>query len=170
VTVEYHWLEGQYDRMPALLTDLVRRQVSVIATPGPCLRSLAIRKARGNAGQRGFRGLGPRRQLRSIGADVGSSCATIRWFVVSTALCTRPSTLCQIMDVSFGGSGASRVDTWVGGHVLDLAMRNADIFQVTAIQAVQGGPHLLAFASFLDCIPASPDETRDLPVRHGRLS
>ena len=34
VTVEYHWLEGQYDRLPALLADLVRRQVVVIATPG----------------------------------------------------------------------------------------------------------------------------------------
>jgi putative ABC transport system substrate-binding protein len=34
VTVEYHWLEGQYDRLPALMTDLVRRQVAVIATPG----------------------------------------------------------------------------------------------------------------------------------------
>src|SRR5208282_18553 len=34
VTVEYHWLEGQYDRLPALMTDLVRRQVTVIATIG----------------------------------------------------------------------------------------------------------------------------------------
>ena len=34
VTVEYHWLEGQYDRLPALVADLVRRQVAVIVTPG----------------------------------------------------------------------------------------------------------------------------------------
>jgi putative tryptophan/tyrosine transport system substrate-binding protein len=34
VMVEYHWLEAQYDRLPALLADLVRRQVAVIATPG----------------------------------------------------------------------------------------------------------------------------------------
>ena len=34
ITVEYHWLEGHYDRLPALLADLVRRQVAVIATPG----------------------------------------------------------------------------------------------------------------------------------------
>jgi putative ABC transport system substrate-binding protein len=33
VTVEYHWLEGQYDHLPALMADLVRRRVAVIATP-----------------------------------------------------------------------------------------------------------------------------------------
>jgi putative ABC transport system substrate-binding protein len=34
VTVEYHWLDGQYDRLPSLVADLVRRRVAVIATPG----------------------------------------------------------------------------------------------------------------------------------------
>ena len=34
LTVEYHWLEGHYDQLPALMADLVRRQVAVIATPG----------------------------------------------------------------------------------------------------------------------------------------
>ena len=39
VTVEYHWLEGQYDRLPSLMADLVRRRVTVIATPvGAALR------------------------------------------------------------------------------------------------------------------------------------
>src|SRR5260221_9077815 len=33
VAVEYHWLEGQYDRLPAVMADLVRRRVAVIATP-----------------------------------------------------------------------------------------------------------------------------------------
>jgi hypothetical protein len=37
--IEYHWLEGQYDRLPALKGDLVRRQVAVIATPGLVARN-----------------------------------------------------------------------------------------------------------------------------------
>ncbi len=44
VTVEYHWLEGQYDRLPALVADLVRRHVAVIATPGS-LPTLAAKAA-----------------------------------------------------------------------------------------------------------------------------
>ena len=45
ITVEYHWLEGHYDRLPALLADLVRRQVAVIATPGSIVASLAAKAA-----------------------------------------------------------------------------------------------------------------------------
>jgi len=44
VSVEYHWLEGQYDRLPALLADLVHRRVAVIATLGN-LTSVAAKAA-----------------------------------------------------------------------------------------------------------------------------
>jgi putative ABC transport system substrate-binding protein len=43
VTVEYHWLEGQYDSLPALVADLVRRRVAVIVTPASTPATLAAK-------------------------------------------------------------------------------------------------------------------------------
>src|SRR5215472_2519287 len=41
LTVEYHWLEGKYDRLPMLMDDLVSRKVAVIATSGSGPAALA---------------------------------------------------------------------------------------------------------------------------------
>ena len=40
VMVEYHWLDGQYDRLSLLMADLVRRRVAVIATPASRLDAI----------------------------------------------------------------------------------------------------------------------------------
>jgi putative ABC transport system substrate-binding protein len=45
VMVEYHWLEGQFSRLPSLMADLVRRSVAVIATPGGNLAAQAAKAA-----------------------------------------------------------------------------------------------------------------------------
>jgi putative ABC transport system substrate-binding protein len=45
VEVEYHWMEGQFDRLPSLMADFVRRRVAVIATPSGNLATLAAKAA-----------------------------------------------------------------------------------------------------------------------------
>src|SRR5262245_21939083 len=45
VAIEFRFAEGQYDRLPALAADLVRRQVSVLVTSGGVHTTLAAKEA-----------------------------------------------------------------------------------------------------------------------------
>jgi putative tryptophan/tyrosine transport system substrate-binding protein len=45
VTIEYHWLAGQYGGLPALMADLVRHRVAVIASYGSPRPALAAKAA-----------------------------------------------------------------------------------------------------------------------------
>jgi putative ABC transport system substrate-binding protein len=44
VAIEYHWAEGQYDRLPALAADLVSRKVDLIVTGGGTPPALAAKR------------------------------------------------------------------------------------------------------------------------------
>jgi putative tryptophan/tyrosine transport system substrate-binding protein len=43
--VEYHWADDQLDRLPAMAAELVRRRVSVIATPAGSIATVAAKAA-----------------------------------------------------------------------------------------------------------------------------
>jgi hypothetical protein len=70
VMVEYHWLEGHYERLPAMVADLVERRVAVIATPGSQPAAVSVL---------GF--LPPRSMIRNEGVLGGSTLAAYHFLI-----------------------------------------------------------------------------------------
>ena len=65
------------------------------------------------------------------------------------------------------GSDTARVDRAVGGDVVDLAARNADVLEFEVIETGQVGSQPLACAPFLKRSPISPQEAEDATLRAG---
>jgi hypothetical protein len=68
VTVEYHWFEGHYDRLPGVMADLVRALCACSSVQGPArlLRRARDRAERAEHAAVAFFGAQPRAALRAV--------------------------------------------------------------------------------------------------------
>ena len=59
----------------------------------------------------------------------------------------------------------SRVDTSVRGDIIDLTARDADVLELPVTQVEKASLYTVAMTSLLVCIPAYPEEARDVSRR-----
>jgi hypothetical protein len=110
LAIEYRWAGGQYDKLPALAADLVRRQVTVIVATGTTAAVLAAKATTTTipiifttGGDPVGAGLVP--NLNRPGGNTTSSCKRVRGLLQ----CTSP-----VMALSGGSQGGEFTSAFGG--------------------------------------------------------
>ncbi|MFO1160310.1 MAG: ABC transporter substrate-binding protein [Reyranellaceae bacterium] len=131
VAIEYRWADDRYDRLPALATELVARQVSVIFVNSPAIAAAqAATKtipisfvSGGDPVQLGFVGSLNRPGGNTTGIAILSGELASKRLALLSELVPNSKTIACLVNADFGPSGGFRSKVEAAASVLGLSMR-----------------------------------------------